>query len=438
MATLPVRDGASIEASLAALVELAQRTGRWGDPGIRRRVGLLVARATGLAASTSLESPSLAPAEIEAMTAELGRHADALGLELLGDAALSRTEVWGRDGAGGLGNASILDHWAQPRATQVVVDDDPRSMPPPPSGGDPALQHCLDEAAKAVLNNSTFGPRVLDPHWWEDLVWGQVLASIVEDPASAASVFEALGSSLLPGPFVATALVGDAQEVAARHGVVTVIDRQSAGSHPQVVCFPRDATVVLVVPGPREGALPATLVPMSSLTINELASPLDPLTPVGLLEAPAPDGPHELAATPDVLRRRGAVLTAAMQVGLAARSLEVARQHLALRGAAGGQVVELRRRMVELCMARDAVRGALTAKGTAVEPTQGRSSTQLDWLRSATAKVTADAVAHAATELAWSLDPGDHQRMLTRCRAVVHGASFGTRAQLTEVLATLA
>jgi alkylation response protein AidB-like acyl-CoA dehydrogenase len=65
----------------------------------------------------------------------------------------------------------------------------------------------------------------------------------------------------------------------------------------------------------------AVLAPVGAVAGTPVASPLDPLTPLHEI-ATAPDG--ESAGDAATLRRDGALLTAALQVGLAARLTELA------------------------------------------------------------------------------------------------------------------
>jgi alkylation response protein AidB-like acyl-CoA dehydrogenase len=128
--------------------------------------------------------------------------------------------------------------------------------------------------------------------------------------AESVLVFEELGRACIPGPLVATFLAAGT----APDGPVAVVDPHGT---PLLVSHLDVATSLLVLDDAGARLVePVTGVP--------LAEPLDPLSPM-----------HELAAVPDapgtpidvpvaVLRREGALLTAALQVGLAARLTELA------------------------------------------------------------------------------------------------------------------
>jgi alkylation response protein AidB-like acyl-CoA dehydrogenase len=129
--------------------------------------------------------------------------------------------------------------------------------------------------------------------------------------ADAALVFEELGRAAVPGPLVATLLAhGEAP------GPVTLLE---SSRPPLLVAHLDRARWVLVVDGDR-----AVLAEASALVATPVDAPVDPLTPL-----------HEVTDVPtgrDVpgaatMRSEGAVLTAALQVGLAARLTELAVDH---------------------------------------------------------------------------------------------------------------
>jgi len=134
----------------------------------------------------------------------------------------------------------------------------------------------------------------------------------------AVLVFEQLGRALVPGPLVATALAAGAiNGAAAGDRVVGIVERDAVESPLLVEYFDvLDDLVVLDADGvwrvdPNEVA--AATVP-----------PLDPLVPISRVDA-LPTGTriansHECAAW----RARGAVLTSALQLGVAAGACDLA------------------------------------------------------------------------------------------------------------------
>jgi alkylation response protein AidB-like acyl-CoA dehydrogenase len=126
--------------------------------------------------------------------------------------------------------------------------------------------------------------------------------------AEASMVFEELGRAAVPGPLVGTFLTAGATE-----GPVTVLDPRHS---PIVVAHLAVAKSVLVL----DPAGPLLASPPSG---TELPEPLDPLSPMHELAA-APIGTAYDAADFTQLSLEGALLTSALQVGLAARMTELA------------------------------------------------------------------------------------------------------------------
>jgi len=120
--------------------------------------------------------------------------------------------------------------------------------------------------------------------------------------AEAVLVFEELGRAAVPGPLVATFLAGDRAD-----GPVALVE---ADQTPLLVAHLDIATAALVLDSDVRLAPTPTGRPVDE--------PIDPLSPLHELDA-VPAG--EVLADLDVTRTRleGAVLTGALQVGLAAR-----------------------------------------------------------------------------------------------------------------------
>ncbi|HET6818394.1 MAG TPA: acyl-CoA dehydrogenase [Mycobacteriales bacterium] len=129
--------------------------------------------------------------------------------------------------------------------------------------------------------------------------------------ADTVLVFEELGRACVPGPLVGTLLMAGRAD-----GPVTVAD---AAEQPLLVPHLDVSSSVLLFDGDV-----ARLCAASALSGPVVAEPVDPLTPL-----------HEVVALPagevvargdkvEVLRRDGALLTAALQVGIAARLTDLA------------------------------------------------------------------------------------------------------------------
>ena len=121
--------------------------------------------------------------------------------------------------------------------------------------------------------------------------------------ADAAVVFEELGRALVPGPLVWGYLAG-------RDDVV------SGGVSDGVLAYPDDVSRVHVLVGDRVHAVWADAVEWTAVP-----HPVDPLTPLGKVTSV---GDGEDVAPASDWQRRGAVLTAAQLVGIAAATSDMA------------------------------------------------------------------------------------------------------------------
>lgn len=132
-------------------------------------------------------------------------------------------------------------------------------------------------------------------------------------------VFEQLGTFVVPGPLVATALAAGLVDGAAEgSAVVGYIERPAAGE-PAIVEYGPSLDVLLV--GDADGL---HRIDPALLEMESSDHPLDPLTPVAIVKnLPAGEQVAD-AARAAVWRQRGAVLTAALQLGLAGGSTMLA------------------------------------------------------------------------------------------------------------------
>jgi alkylation response protein AidB-like acyl-CoA dehydrogenase len=128
--------------------------------------------------------------------------------------------------------------------------------------------------------------------------------------ADAVLVFEELGRAAVRGPLVGTFLAAGT----AVPGPVTVVDPLG---DPLLVTHLDIATSLLVL----DDVGPRLVAPVAGV---ELPEPLDPLSPMHELAAVPTDPGTPLDVPIAQLRLQGALLTAALQVGLAARLTELA------------------------------------------------------------------------------------------------------------------
>lgn len=162
------------------------------------------------------------------------------------------------------------------------------------------------------------------PHGYDASLWSALtetgvfaLRSELElGMIEASLVFEELGRACVPGPLVGTFLVGGAVD-----GPVTVCE--PAGT-PLLVPHLDLASAVLVLDD-----RPRLVTEVTGVVV---ANPLDPLTPLFEVAAvPSSNSETTLKASLGQLRLDGALLTAAIQVGLAARLTELAVEYAKVR-----------------------------------------------------------------------------------------------------------
>jgi alkylation response protein AidB-like acyl-CoA dehydrogenase len=141
--------------------------------------------------------------------------------------------------------------------------------------------------------------------------------------AEASLVFEELGRSLVPGPLVpshlAAGLIDGADDGSVVVGLIERHSPSGPAAIPLVVENLGDLDVLLVLS--EEGI---SAVDPGSVDGTRLRRPMDPMTPVWSVSSLPPGTP---VAGPDIAawwRRDGAVLTAALQVGAAAWTTELA------------------------------------------------------------------------------------------------------------------
>ncbi len=141
--------------------------------------------------------------------------------------------------------------------------------------------------------------------------------------ADAAVVFEELGRALVPGPLVGTFLAAAAGLVdGAAEGRVPV-GVHAGGDGPILIEHLAMLGALLVLPGFEKRATPRLVSPAPDAgSGTRVAHPLDPLTPLWLLATLSAGDP--VADVGIRLVRDGSILTAALQVGHAAESLDLA------------------------------------------------------------------------------------------------------------------
>jgi alkylation response protein AidB-like acyl-CoA dehydrogenase len=141
--------------------------------------------------------------------------------------------------------------------------------------------------------------------------------------ADAVVVFEELGRALVPGPLVGTFLAASAHLVeGAAEGLVQV-GVHSGGGAPILIEHLASLAGLLVIPGFDRRSTTRLLLPAPAIEgATRIAAPLCPLTPMWLVSSLAAGDP--VADVGVRLVRDGSLLTAALQIGHAAETLDLA------------------------------------------------------------------------------------------------------------------
>ena len=192
---------------------------------------------------------------------------------------------------------------------------------------------CSDAIPRERLGELAASGGGFDPKLWSTLTELGVFAlrQPEEDGglglglADAALVFEELGRALVPGPLVGTFLaagIGSLGGVELEVGApVAVLDlsAEEPGRTP-LVEHPGSISALVVLDGDE-----ARLIPASELSTEAVTTPVDPLTPLGRA-ATLPTG-TVIPGGAARWRTEGAVLTAALETGMAMAVVEISTQY---------------------------------------------------------------------------------------------------------------
>ena len=185
--------------------------------------------------------------------------------------------------------------------------------------------------------------------------------------AEATLVFEELGRAVAPGPLIGSFLAAGLDlPVAAAAGAGEAVVGLVPAGRPAFVEHRAglDALLVVAPDGVR------LTDPPDAAACRPVARPLDPLTPVDVVDA-LPDG--EPVGGPDLadrLRRDASLLAAALQVGLAAGALAMATEYAQGRVQFGrpiGSFQALKHLLADACVAVEVARAAVAVAGVEID-----------------------------------------------------------------------
>ena len=296
------------------------------------------------------------------------------------------------------------------------------------------------------LRTFELADKVVDRKGWQQLGEAGVFSLRLPESAGgvglglaeAALAFEELGRALVPGPLVATHLAAGTVDGAGDGTVVVgLVEARTDGEStvvPLVVEHLDDLDVLLVLSD--DGV---SSIEPSALDAARLEHPMDPLTPVWAvadLPGSTPVAGPETAAR---WRVHGAVLTAALQVGAAAWTTDLAVEYAKQRRQFGrpiGGFQAVKHLCADMAVRTEMARCAVQAAAvTADQPDVGDPAAA-----AAGAKILADEAAvtngrsciqvHGGMGFTWEVPAH-----LAYKRARVLATQFGTGDQLAEQLA---
>ena len=305
---------------------------------------------------------------------------------------------------------------------------------------------CQGQFALEQLRTVELADQVVDRKGWQTLGEAGVFNLCLAEEAGgvglglaeAALVFEELGRALVPGPLVAShlaaGLIDGADDGSVVVGLVeTGPDGGTGATIPVVVEWLGDLDVLLVLSDAGVAA-----VDPRDVDAERRSRPMDPLTPVWSvprLPAGTPVGGPDIAAW---WRRDGAVLTAALQVGAAAWTTDLAVEYAKHRHQFGrpiGGFQAVKHLCADMAVRAELARCAVHAAAVTVDqPDVGDSE-----VAAAGAKLLADEAAvtngrsciqvHGGMGFTWEIPAH-----LAYKRARVLATQFGTDDQLAESL----
>ena len=272
--------------------------------------------------------------------------------------------------------------------------------------------------------------------------------------ADAAVVFEELGRALIPGPLVGTFLAASAQLVVGAAAGQAQVGVHGAGPGPHLIAHLPSLQALLVLTAPGRGSTARLIDPAPpAADAQRIAAPLCPLTPLWRLDSmPAGEPLLDLGVR---LRREGTLLTAALQVGHAAATLDAAVAYAKERSQFGkpiGSFQAVKHICADMLVRAEVARSAVQAaacladqpdvvaqdaerSGRSPEDTLARAVVGAKLLADEAALANARAAiqVHGGMGFTWEVPLHLHLK-----RSLVLATTFGTPAQLALDLCSLA
>jgi alkylation response protein AidB-like acyl-CoA dehydrogenase len=271
--------------------------------------------------------------------------------------------------------------------------------------------------------------------------------------ADAVVVFEELGRALIPGPLVGTFLAARAQLVdGAAEGRVQVGVHQT-GRGPILIEHLASLHSLIVLSGHERGSTARLLTPAPDPgTARRIAAPLCPLTPLWQLDSlPAGEPVADFGAG---FGHDGALLSAALQVGHAAETLDLAVAYAKVRHQFGkpiGSFQAIKHICADMLVRAEVARSAVHAAACLIDDPEvgdleaksaGRPVDDIVTRAVMGAKILSDEAALANARAAIQVHGGmgytwEVPLHLHLKRSRVMATTFGTPAELSAALPTL-
>ena len=252
--------------------------------------------------------------------------------------------------------------------------------------------------------------------------------------AEATLVFEELGRAVVPGPLIGTFLAAglDAPVAAAAGTGAAAVGLVPAG-RPAFVEHRAGLDALLIVSADR-----VTLAgPPDAAACRPVSRPLDPLTPVDVVDELPEGEPVGGADLADRLRRDAALLAAALQVGLAGGALAMATDYALGRVQFGrpiGSFQALKHLLADACVAVEVARAAVAAAGVGIDEDgdarQAVAAARIVASRAADRATRACIQVHGGIGFTWELDAH-----LFLKRSLVLDVGVGSADDAVEALA---
>jgi alkylation response protein AidB-like acyl-CoA dehydrogenase len=268
----------------------------------------------------------------------------------------------------------------------------------------------------------------LDRDRWRDLARLGVFDGGL-DPVDVVLAFEELGRALVPGPLTASALAGAmVKGVASGDVVVTLVERAERADGPVLVEHGAAADVVLVLDGDGVHRVDA-----SALGGRPVANPLDPTTPLTLVERlPAGEplaGPEVAAAW----RRTGSLLTAALLLGIAGATTDVAVAYARHRHQFGrpiGSFQAVKHLLADMFARAEVARASVHAAGILADDERAVAGARVLAGGAALDNARSCIQVHGGVGFTWEADPHLYLK-----RALLHDTQLGSVDEAAETVA---